>query len=367
MNKSLGCRWAWAVMAAGLSPAWAAAAAFSADSVVVYRVGNGAATLNSNATGVFLDEYAPSGVLLQSIALPVVPTGVLGAVTASGNSDPEGRLSLSADGRALVLPGYSALPGGATASASPSTTPRVIAVVDAAGGFATFPVTALSSRAYAAVSANGQGAYLSGSNGIAYVDATGQSVKLLNGQTFDMAIADGQLYYTNGANPGIYALGQGLPTGGSPAGRLEVAVVGTNPRGFTFADLSSAVPGVDTLYVADFVDSRSGVSKYSKQANGEWLYRQTADSGALDLTNRVVAGQVQLFGTGVNGLYTLTDGSGYDGVLTGSFTTLAAAAARTAFRGVALAPAVPEPGAWAMALAGVGCSLWRIRRRPNRR
>jgi len=358
--------WICAAVAAVL-PASAFAAPFAADSVVVYRVGNGVANLNSNAAAVFLDEYSPTGVLRQSIAMPTAPTGALSAVTASGNSEPEGRLSLSADGRALVLPGYTALPGGATASSNPVATPRVVATVDAAGGITTLPVTVLSSRPYAAVSADGQGAYLSGSNGIAYVDAAGQSTKLLSGASFDMAIADGQLYYTNGANPGIYALGAGLPTAGSPVGRLVVPMVGNNPRGFTFVDLSASVPGVDTLYVADSIDSQSGISKYSKQGSGEWVYRQTVQSGALDLVSRVVAGQVQLFGTGTNGLYMLTDTSGYDGLINGSQTTLVTAATRTRFQGVAFAPAVPEASNTVLALTGLAACLLLSRRRPSGR
>jgi hypothetical protein len=361
MNKLnvKGGLWAAAVALAGIWPAWAGAAAFSADSVVVYRVGAGSATLNGNATAVFLDEYSPAGVLRQSIAMPTAPTAALSAVTASGDASVEGRLSLSADGSTLVVPGYSALLGGSTAGANPSTTPRVIALVDAQGGVTTQSVTALPSRVYGAVSADGVSGYLFGSSGVAYVDGAGHSNKILNGQTSDMAIVDGQLFYTfNGTTPGgIYAMDHGLPTSGLQTGQL-LATVG-DPRGFTFADLSGAVAGVDTMYVSDLNAGQSVISKFSKQANGEWAYRQSLPFGTFDLSSRVVGGQVQIFGTVSTGLLALTDTSGYDGVISGSVTTLATAAPKTAFRGVALAPisVVPEASGLSLALAGALCCL----------
>jgi hypothetical protein len=249
-----------------------------------------------------------------------------------------------------------------------ATTPRVVARIDAAGGISTLPVAALSGRVYAAVSADGHGAYMSGSSGIAYIDQAGQSTKLLAGQTFDMAVEDGQLYYTNGTNPGIYALGDGLPTSGSPAGRPVVPVVGGSPRSFTFADLSHVVSGMDTLYVSDTIDFQTVVSKYSKQASGEWAYRQSLPYRAFYLTSRVVDGQAQIFGTDQGRLLSLTDSAGYDGVIEGEVATLATAAAKTSFLGVAFAPTIPEASTPALALAGMSCAMllgWRRQTRSR--
>jgi phosphocarrier protein HPr len=44
-------------------------AAFSDGNLAVYRVGTGAAALTAGATAVFVDEYPPSGTLMQSVAL----------------------------------------------------------------------------------------------------------------------------------------------------------------------------------------------------------------------------------------------------------------------------------------------------------
>lgn len=49
-----------------------AASTFGAGNLVVYRVGDGSAALTANATAVFLDEYTPAGVLVQSIPMPTV-------------------------------------------------------------------------------------------------------------------------------------------------------------------------------------------------------------------------------------------------------------------------------------------------------
>jgi hypothetical protein len=109
-------------------------AAFTPENLVVYRVGNGSAALNSNATAVFLDEFTPAGALVQSIAMPTAVNGSHKRLTASGTATSEGFLTRSQDGRYLVLPGYDAAPGTGSISTSLSTTiNRVIGRVDASG------------------------------------------------------------------------------------------------------------------------------------------------------------------------------------------------------------------------------------------
>ncbi|MEI6624360.1 MAG: hypothetical protein WCP28_20910, partial [Actinomycetes bacterium] len=66
------------------SPAFAAA--FGPSNVVVYRVGDGSATLTNAAAPVFLDEYQPDGTKSQSIALPTSTSGIQRRLTASGLS-----------------------------------------------------------------------------------------------------------------------------------------------------------------------------------------------------------------------------------------------------------------------------------------
>src|ERR1043166_9690103 len=50
-------------------------APFTSGNLVVYRVGDGSAPLSANAAAVFVDEYTPAGVLVQSITLPTAVNG----------------------------------------------------------------------------------------------------------------------------------------------------------------------------------------------------------------------------------------------------------------------------------------------------
>src|SRR5919109_3493671 len=107
----------------------AIASPFTAGNLVIYRVGDGVAALGSGGTAVFLDEYTPAGVFVQSIAMP---TAASPRLVASGTATSEGFLTRSEDTRYLIVPGYDAALG--TASITTSTTvPRVIGRVDGNG------------------------------------------------------------------------------------------------------------------------------------------------------------------------------------------------------------------------------------------
>src|SRR2546421_12808795 len=83
-----------------------AAAPFTAGNIVLSRVGDGSAALAGTGTAVFLEEYTPAGVFVQSVPMPT--TGASGRLVASGSATTEGFLSRSEDGRYLVVPGYDA-------------------------------------------------------------------------------------------------------------------------------------------------------------------------------------------------------------------------------------------------------------------
>ena len=86
-------------------------APFTAGNLVVYRVGTGATALSNAATDVFLDEYTTSGTLVQSIALPTSISGSNKRLVSSGTAVSEGFLTLSSDGKYLLLTGYDAAIG----------------------------------------------------------------------------------------------------------------------------------------------------------------------------------------------------------------------------------------------------------------
>src|SRR5207237_3896343 len=90
------------------------------------------------AAPVFLDEYTPTGTLVQSIAMPRSTSGLNKRLTASGTATSEGFLTLSADGRYIVLTGYDANIGSFNIPATQSSTNnRVIGRVDASGNIDT--------------------------------------------------------------------------------------------------------------------------------------------------------------------------------------------------------------------------------------
>lgn len=112
---------------------------FTPGDIIVYRVGDSTSPAGTSAaTPVFLDEYTPTGTLVQSTALPSTnATGL--ALTDSGKASSGGLLSLSPDGSQIALFGYDVNSGtaGATGSATetigivgPSGTPLLEAFTD---------------------------------------------------------------------------------------------------------------------------------------------------------------------------------------------------------------------------------------------
>ena len=159
-----------ACLAAGsLIPTARAANGFGDGNLVIYRVGDGTGALVAAAAPVFLDEYTPSGVFVQSIPLPTSSAGANRRLTASGSATSEGLLTRSADGRYLVATGYDVAVGAANITGTASATiNRVIARVDAAGVLDTTTaltdaVTGASPRS--AVSTNGTDLWIAGGAG----------------------------------------------------------------------------------------------------------------------------------------------------------------------------------------------------------
>jgi len=168
-------------------------------------------------------------------------------------------------------------------------------------------------------------------------------------------IFDGQLYVSSGSSTlRLGAVGTGTPT---TAGQTITNLPGIDsttlpsPYGFYLADLTAAVSGVDTLYVAD--DSL-GLRKFSL-VSGTWTLNGTIGVDADDyrgLTASVSGSTVTLFatrkgGSGATGggeLVSLVDNSGYNGSFSGAPTLLDTADANMAFRGVAFAPVAAGGG-----------------------
>lgn len=336
------------------------AVAFGSGNLVVYRVGDGAGSLLSSGNAVFVDEYTMAGALVRSIPMPLVVNGANRRLVASGTATSEGLITRSADGHFLLLPGYdAALPTASLASTSGTAVPRIVGRIAADGTVDTSTevidgVSGNNPRSVASV--DGSQFWFAGAAGgvrlVPFGNTSATTTQLSTTVTNlrQVNIFAAQLYVStsSGSAVRIGAVGSGVPTtAGQTITNISGFPVSGSPYAFYFADLSASVPGVDVLYVAS--DDAAGLSKYSF-VSGSWVLNGTIGVTAdayRGVTATVNAGAVTLYvtrkgGSGATGggeLASLVDASGYNGAFSGTPTLLASAAANTAFRGVALAPA----------------------------
>jgi uncharacterized repeat protein (TIGR01451 family) len=354
----------------------ARAAPFTAGNVVVYRTGTGTETLVNTGNVVFLDEFTPAGVSVQSIALPATASGGQLQLIAGGTSTSEGLLTRSSNGAFIVLAGYATNTGGGTSlsGTSSAAVPRTVGRVDASGNVDTS--TGLTDFASAnnprsVASTNGTDFWAcGGAGGMRYAtlgSTTSTQISTTVANLRQAAIFGGQLHVStsSGSAVRVGTVGTGLPTtAGQTITNLPGFPTAGGPYAFFLADLSSAAPGLDTLYV---VDDTSGIQKWSL-VSGLWTANGVVGVSAevyRGLTAFVSGGTVTLFcvrrggstATGGGELVTLADPSGHNATLAGTPTLLVTAATNTAFRGVALAPVVAADltvAAAGPASAGVG-------------
>ena len=365
----------------------AAASDMTPGDLLIYRVGDGLSGLASTGDPVFLDEYTPSGTLVQSFNVPTAPSGANYALFASGKATSEGMLTLSADGQFVTFTGYASLSSGAASLASSSAADinRVVGIVDAHGNIDTS--TALSdfsdgNNPRSAVTTNGTDIWVSGAGGGVRYTTRGATTSLqLNSSisnSTQVNIFGGQLYFASNKNParGLNSMGTGLPTtSGQTFSNLVLATTADTFDSFYLADLNNS-PGPDTMYVCD---ESAGILKYSL-FDGTW-WPEGGVGLATDvyrgLTGEVQNGNVTLFavrngGGGASGggsLVSVTDTSGFGNIMNGNVADLADAAPDTAFRGVSLVPVAttPEPSTLALlAAAAFGLLGYGWRRRAAR-
>jgi hypothetical protein len=329
---------------------------FTPGNIVVYRQGDGTAdltTMSGLMAPVFLDEYTPTGTLVQSIAMPVSGK----KLTAVVDYGAYGSMSLSADGRYLVVPGYDLEPGNADYIGDKS-----IAMVNFNGTISSMTVVANPNFDifFSATSDNGNNLWLGGEGGgIQFTHAGDVSATTINSSdNRQVGITNGQLYASLENSPyGIAAIGTGLPTtAGQTAARLPGFPIKPSMNQFAFADMDPGVPGVDVLYVADQSSSGGGLEKYSL-VGGTWVSNGTIGTeadGYVGLTIKVSANTVTIFATrngsntsnntGGGDLVSLTDNSGYNGTLSGTPVVISSVLNRfgandlAAFRSVARVP-----------------------------
>jgi hypothetical protein len=345
----------------------------AADVLDVVRVGTGASALTNAATAVSVVPLLGAGIGAGTAGTPIpLPTAASGAsvpLTMSGSASSEGALSLSADGRYLVLAGYDATPGttgpggGSIANSLTSTTPRVVGRIDAAGSVDTSTVlnAFTGNNPRGATSDDGTRFWVTGAGssgnprGVVFAplgNAFATPVVAVGSNVTNArvpVIAGGQLYLStnNNSPPGLYKVGSGLPTSPAAATAL-VAQTGSDPYSFVSTDTS-------TLYVAD-----GGIKKYSFNGTA-WVAEGSASAGTQlgGLAGRVEGGVVQLYATSLDGttIFSFADGAASSAPISGSFTTLATAPANTVYKGIAFAPTGQVPPAPASTISLSDTSL----------
>lgn len=332
---------------------------FTQGNIVVVRIGNGSTALNNSAHPVFLDEYTPTGTLVQSVPMPVSASGNNRIFTLSGSATSEGALTLSADRRYLCLAGYDAAPGSASVS-TVSGVNRTIARVDSAGNVNT-STGFLAGSAYVtnnirgAVTSDGGGFWCSGAGSnntggtwyLPFGSFTDAPVNISNTITNSRVINifDSQLYVTSGSGNyrAINEVGSGLPT---TIGQTVTALPGFpatdgvgSPYAFHLFDLNPNMPGLDVAYYCDDRATSGGIFKYSL-VGGTWVPNGniTATVAIRGLAASISGNTVNLYLASEGGIHSLTDASGYNQTLSGTINQIATANTDTRFRGIALAP-----------------------------
>jgi hypothetical protein len=345
------------VAAFSAAPLLASAAPFKPGNIVVARVGDGSTALTSEAVAVFLDEYTPSGTLVQSIGLPTSVIDNNRILTAAGNGVTELGLTRSADGHYLVLTGYATPPGTAAVASSTSTdVVRVIGLIGADGSVntSTYAGDAFSGTSIrAAATVDGTSFYsVGGNSGVRYQALGSSSSTQLNmtpASIRSINVVGGNVYISTNTSSfvGLSQVGTGLPMADSQTVTLLPGFPATgaaNPYGFYLADLDVSVPGVDVAYVADD-RATAGIQKWSL-VNNEWVLNGTIiGAGVRGLQGRTNGNNVALVASTGSSLFTLSDNTGYNVApnLTALPTAMASAGTNTAFRGVSLAPIAAAP------------------------
>jgi predicted extracellular nuclease len=330
---------------------------FTAGNLAIYRVGDGSVVPTNTGSRVFIDEYTTSGIFVRSVAMPITSSGLNQPLIANGTATSEGYLTLSSNGKCLLLTGYSAAIPTTNLSATTGTAnPRVIGIVKDGGTSVLIDTsTALTdfssgNNPRGATSTNCTDLWATGGTGGLRYTTPGSttSVEVSNTATNlrGTQIFGGQLYTSSGSGTiRLASVGTGTPT---TTGQTMTNLPGissanvTSPYAFFLADLDAGVAGVDTLYVAND-GSGAGVQKYSLVA-GNWAFNNTiTQSNLRGLTASVSGNTVTLYGTGGTNnlnLVKLTDTAGYNANNNGTFNNIATAQTNTVFRGVAF---VPQP------------------------
>ncbi len=335
---------------------------FGTGNFVVFRAGDGVASLANTGNIIFLDEFTTAGSLVRSIELPSTNTAPTNNIVTNGTNNTEGNISRSPNGLYITFAAYnspSPIPYSASLLTSASTAvPRIIvwlannATINSLSTTdwcsTNAPRTAVTNDATQFWIGGGTGGVnyraVSGSATVAVSNSTVTSVR-------NLQIYNGNLYASSTTGtPKLGTVGTGLPTTTSQTITALPGFVGSSPHQFVFLDLNPSIAGVDVMYVAD--ESTTGAIKKYSYDGTTWLL-----NGQIGLTTDVYRGiiasangsTVTLFstrnsGTGTGGgaaLVTAIDNAGYNAApssVTPTMVDTLSNSTKKAYRGLAWAP-----------------------------
>ncbi|MFN0293658.1 FG-GAP-like repeat-containing protein [Pedobacter helvus] len=333
---------------------------FTPGNLLVVRVGDGVSDLSANAQKVYLDEYTPGGVLVNTVEIPTVANGSNHAFVIGGNTaTSHGAGNLSPNGQYLALAGYNAVPETALASLQDVVTKRVFAIIS---NGATQPVintttalTIANGDNRTAITTDGNAIWFGGtSQGVQYTtlgSTTSVQVSATPSPTRGtLSIFNGQLYQSTNQNPyRIAKIGNGLPTSLTTATAISgIPATGSNlpaehaACGYVFFDVDPQIPGNDLLYFVSELGS-GNLQKYKyDSSSATWVNIGSVTGGNLasvrGLAGSLVNGVPILYGVGANKIIKIVDNAPYGSNLSATVSVLKTAAAKTAFRGLTFTP-----------------------------
>ncbi|MEO1148653.1 MAG: DUF4347 domain-containing protein, partial [Cyanobacteria bacterium J06638_22] len=316
--------------------------AFGEGNIIVLRVGDGGTYGLERLVPAFLDEYTADGTLVQSIALPLVDENGNQTLTLPTNKDTS--LNLSADGQFLVLGGFDNAVGNFAGGR------RTLALVDGAGTIDTTTVFTDGGGSFRGVATIDGSEFWSSDNRLRLVPYGNNGASTVLSNPYNgriLEVYDGELYASVDilGTPPLSEVGTADATT-PPVTLTPTPILGgngiRNAHEFIFLDRSTAVAGLDTLYITGF----GGVYKFSFDgtdwtARGSFTGAPGGDANWRGLDGRITAGGVELFTARGDQLLRVVDTAAFNANFAGTGTELAIAPDNTDFRGIAFAPDAP--------------------------